>query len=171
MLQDADAALLIGDPALRLSVTIESEVKRGADGEQICAGSSVGVASAGILHVYDVVEEWRRMTNLPAVLAIWAGRRDVVTPEVAADFAASRDFGMARIAEIGAAASREMGLPAAVLAEYLLQNIDFSFGEENCRGLELYYRLAAKLKLTPAAKAVEWAATADARVMSSRAVS
>lgn len=171
MLRDADAALLIGDPALRLSVTIESEVKRGADGEQICAGSSVGVASAGILHVYDVVEEWRRMTNLPAVLAIWAGRRAVVTPEVAADFAASRDFGMARIAEISAAASREMGLPAAVLAEYLLQNIDFSFGEENYRGLELYYRLAAKLKLTPAAKAVEWAATADARVMSSRAVS
>jgi chorismate dehydratase len=169
MLRDADAALLIGDPALRLSVAMESEAKRGASGEQVCAGRTVGFADARILHVYDVVEEWRRLTNLPAVLAIWAGRRDVVTPEVAADFAASLDFGMARMAEISAVASREMGLPAAVLTDYLRQNIDFSLGDENCTGLEIYYRLAAKLKLIPAAKPVEWAAAAHATVMSSRA--
>jgi chorismate dehydratase len=146
MLWDADAALLIGDPALRLSV-----------------------AGAQDVHVYDIVEEWRRMTNLPAVLAVWAGSRDVLTPEVAMDFAASRDFGMAHIAEISAAASSELQLPAAVLADYLRQNIDFSLGEENRRGLDLYFRLAAQLRLIPAVKAVEWAATADASVLSSRA--
>jgi chorismate dehydratase len=171
MLRDADAALLIGDPALRLSVAVDSKAKRGAAGEQICAGSSIGFAGAQSVHVYDIVEEWRRMTNLPAVLAVWAGRREVLTPEVAADFAASRDFGMAHIAEISAAASREMQLPPAMLADYLRQNIDFSLGEENRRGLELYFRLAAKLQLIPGAKAVEWAAAADVTVLSSRAVS
>jgi chorismate dehydratase len=170
MLGDADAALLIGDPALRLSIAIEAEAKRGAAGEQICAGSSVGVSGAQNLYVYDVVEEWRRMTSLPAVLAIWAGRRDIVTVEVAANFAASRDFGMAHIEEISAAASREMQLPPAALADYLRQNIDFSFGEDNRRGLELYFRLAAKLQLISAVKALEWA-VADANVMSSQAVS
>jgi chorismate dehydratase len=171
MLQDTDAALLIGDPALRLSVAMESNAKRSAAGEQICAASSVGVSGVQNLYVYDVVEQWRRMTNFPAVLAIWAGRRDVLTPEVAADFAASRDFGMAHIAEISASASRELQLPPAVLADYLRRNIDFSLGEDNRRGLELYFGLAAKLQLIPAAKAVEWAATADVALISSRAVS
>jgi len=170
MLRDADAALLIGDPALRMSIAIASEARRGASGEQICSGSSVGLTDAGILHVYDVVEEWRRMTKLPAVLAIWAGRREVVPPEVAADFTASRDDGVAHITEITAAASREMALPAEVLADYLRQNIDFTLGEQNTRGLELYYRLAAKLNLIPAAHAVEWAATCDTTVMSARVV-
>ena len=170
MLRVTDAALLIGDPALRLSVAIESAAKRGATGEQICAASSVGVAGAENLYVYDVVEEWRRMTNLPAVLAIWAGRRDVVTPEVAADFAASRDFGMAHITEISSAASGEMQLLPAVLSDYLRQNIDFSLGQENRKGMDLYFRLSAKLQLISAVKAVEWAA-ADANVMSSQAVS
>src|SRR6202140_4395259 len=36
MLQRADAALLIGDPALRLSIEIAASAKRGASGEQIC---------------------------------------------------------------------------------------------------------------------------------------
>src|ERR1700719_3686213 len=65
MLRDADAALLIGDPALRLSVAVESAAQRGAAGEQICAGSSIGFAGARSVHVYDIVEQWRRMTNLP----------------------------------------------------------------------------------------------------------
>jgi chorismate dehydratase len=171
MLRDADAALLIGDPALRLSIAVESAAQRGAAGEQICAGSSIGFAGAQSVHVYDIVEQWRRMTNLPAVLAIWAGRRDVLTPEVAADFAASRDFGVAHITEISTAACPEMQLTPAALADYLRQNIDFSLGEENCRGLELYFRLAAKLQLIPGQKAVEWAAAAGETVMSSRAVS
>jgi chorismate dehydratase len=170
MLETSDAALLIGDPALRLSVAIEAEAKRGAAGEQICPASSIYVSGTQNLYVYDVVEEWRRMTNLPAVLAIWAGRRDILTPEVAADFAASRDFGVAHVAEISAAASREMQLPPAVLADYLRQNIDFSLDEDNRTGLELYFRLAAKLQLISASKAVEWA-LAGASVMSSRAVS
>jgi len=170
MLQEADAALLIGDPALRFSVAMDGEVKRGSAGEQICDPSGVGVRAQN-LYVYDVVEQWRRMTNLPAVLAVWAGRRDILTPEVAADFSASRDFGIAHIAEISAAASRELQLRPEVLADYLGQNIDFSLGEDHRRGLELYFRLAAKLQLIPPAKAVEWAATADVTLISSRAVS
>src|SRR6202140_1567457 len=36
MLKQVDAALLIGDPALRLSIEIAASAKRGASGEQIC---------------------------------------------------------------------------------------------------------------------------------------
>jgi chorismate dehydratase len=158
MLQRADAALLIGDPALRLSIAIEGRATRGAAGEEVCVGSSVGIPAAETLHVYDAVEEWRKMTNLPAVLAVWAARRDTVDPEIIEDFLASRDFGLAHRSEISAQASRELGLPADQLERYLAENIDLSLDEENFKGLIHYYALSAGMGLIPGIKTIEVAA-------------
>jgi chorismate dehydratase len=158
MLQRADAALLIGDPALRLSIAIEREAKRGASGEEVCAGSSAGAPAAETLHVYDIVEEWRKLTNLPAVLAVWAARRAAATPEIIADFLASRDFGLARRADISAQASKELGLPAEQLERYLAENIDLFLDEDNLKGLIHYYGLSAAIGLIPGVKAIEVAA-------------
>jgi predicted solute-binding protein len=159
MLSQFDAALLIGDPALRISLGIEKESRAGADGETICPAAMLGITSSELLYVYDVVSEWRSLTGLPAVLAIWAARRDVDTPEMTADFIASRDFGLARIPEISFDAARELELPAPALEAYLRRNIDFSLDQENLRGLNSYYECAARLGLIPPAKPVEWAET------------
>jgi len=157
ILKRADAALLIGDLALRLAISIAGNATLGAAGELMCSPDKAGVNAAETLRIYDVVQEWRHLTGLPAVLAVWAGRRESVTPEVIADFAASKEYGVARLAEIGAAASVEQVLPAADLVAYLRENIDFTLDGENLAGLELYYCLAAKLGLIPRAKAIEWA--------------
>jgi predicted solute-binding protein len=111
-----------------------------------------------LLYVCDVVGEWRSLTGLPAVLAVWASRREIATPELTADFLASRDFGLSRIPEICFDAARDLELPQPALESYLRHNIDFSLDEENRRGLELYFAHAAKLGLIPQAKPVEWAA-------------
>jgi chorismate dehydratase len=157
MLEQADAALLIGDPALRIAVRLEKDSWPGAEGQTICQAATLGIASSELLHVYDVVSEWRSLTGLPAVLAVWAARRDVASPEVNADFLASRDFGLSRIPKITFAASRELELPQRTLESYLCQNIDFSLDEENRRGLELYFTHAAKLGLIPQSKPIDWA--------------
>jgi chorismate dehydratase len=159
MLEQADAALLIGDPALRIAVGIEKDSRPGAQGQTVCPAATLGIRSSELLHVYDVVGEWRSLTGLPAVLAVWAARRDSATPEVAADFLASWDFGLSRIPEICFDAARELELPTTALESYLRNNIDFSFDAENRRGLELYFAYAAKHGLIPQAKPIEWAAT------------
>jgi chorismate dehydratase len=158
MLEQADAALLIGDPALRIALGIEKDSRPGAEGQTICQAATLGITSAEMLYVYDVVGEWRSLTGLPAVLAFWAAKRDIATPEVTADFLASRDFGLSRIPEICFDAARELELPQKALELYLRNNIDFSLDEENRRGLELYFAQAAKLGLIPQAKPLEWAA-------------
>jgi chorismate dehydratase len=158
MLQRADAALLIGDPALRLSIEIEGSAKRGASGEQVCTGSSAGIADAEALYVYDVVEEWRKMTNLPAVLAVWAARSEVVNADVIEDFQASRGFGMEHVEEISQQAAKDLQLPAEELKRYLTENIDFNLGEENLRGLTAYFSYAAVMGLIPRMKSVGIAA-------------
>jgi chorismate dehydratase len=157
ILEQADAALVIGDPALRLAISIAGNATFGVQGELMCSPDKAGVNATETIHVYDVVQEWRRLTGLPAVLAVWAGRRELVTPEVVADFAASKEYGMAHLAEISATASEEQNLPTADLLNYLQDNIDFTLDSENLAGLELYYCLAAKLGLIPRAKAIEWA--------------
>jgi len=157
MLQRADAALLIGDPALRVSLGIEKDSWPGAEGQTVCHAAALGITSSELLYVYDVVGEWRGLTGLPAVLAVWAARRDVATPEVTADFIASRDFGLSRIAEISLDAARDLELPARTLESYLRHNIDFSLDAENRRGLELCFDRAEKLGLIPRAKPLEWA--------------
>src|SRR5258708_15867972 len=111
MLQQADAALLIGDPALRIAVGIEKDSLPCAESQTICQAATLGITSAEMLYVYDVVGEWRSLTGLPAVLAVSAARPHIATPEAAADFLASRDFGLSRIPEICFPPSPELELP------------------------------------------------------------
>src|SRR5260370_30586618 len=157
MLEQADAALLIGDPALRIAVGIEKDSWPGAEGQTLYQ-AALGITSSALLYPYDVVGEWRSLTGLPAVLAVWAARRDIATPEVTADFLASRDFGLSRIPEICFEAARDLELPQRTLESYLRHNIDFSLDEENRRGLESCFDHAEKLGLIPQAKPIEWAA-------------
>ncbi len=157
MLDRADAALLIGDPALRLAIAVAKYATLGADGELMCNADKAGINATGTLHIYDVVQEWRRMTGLPAVLAVWAARRDRVTPALAADFAASKAYGVAHLEEISEAAADELSLPAEELLTYLRGNIDYTLDSDNLAGLELYYCLAAKIGLIPKVNVIEWA--------------
>ena len=66
MLEEAEAALIIGDPALRLD-------PRRLDG-----------------NVYDLGEEWTTWTGLPMVFAVWAGRQEVIDAAVIAAFSRNR---------------------------------------------------------------------------------
>ena len=77
---------------------LEAKVPLGKD----CCGcddSDHPVKNVQTLFIYDVAQQWREMTGLPCVLAIWVARRGLVTPEIVADFQASREYGsLARIA-------------------------------------------------------------------------
>jgi chorismate dehydratase len=149
MLITSDAALLIGDPALRLAIAAEQHVTPARDGALVCTGAQLGLPQFPKLFVYDVVHEWWQLTERPAVLAVWAARPEVATSELAADFAASLAFGLVRLPEICAEASRELQLPEKELALYLHTNIDYSLDAENLKGLNEFFTRAARLNLIP----------------------
>lgn len=119
MLAMADAALLIGDPAL--------------------------TADPRGYHVLDLAEGWNRLTGLPLVTAIWAVRRDVV-PE---PFLWSRDYARHRMGEIIEASVARTGLDRKALAEYLEMNLHHDLDEDDERGLAEFYRRAAAHGLIP----------------------
>ena len=82
------------------------------------------------------------MTGQPGVLAIWVAAASAITPEVVADFLASKEYGLARIGEIAEGASLKLDLPPRDLESYLRDNIDFSLDAANLEGLQLYFRNA-----------------------------
>ncbi len=150
---NADASLIIGDAALKIAIDAENRgVKPGPDGESLASAGS----SASPLHIYDIVKEWRGLTQLPAVLAIWAARTDLANPQkikdmhitdIAADFQASRDYGLTQISQIATEAASEMHLPEKELRVYLEKNIDYSLDQENLQGLQRFFQESKSLGL------------------------
>jgi len=159
MLARADAALVIGDPALRLRLAIDFlQGKTPSGGSCCCCDGEDGQPIKGVetLFVYDMAQQWREMTGLPAVLAIWVARRGVLTPEMIADFQASRDYGLSHIGDIAEGAALKLELPPRELERYLIENIDFSLDEENLAGLKRYYEECARAALIPRARELEF---------------
>lgn len=162
MLQHADAALVIGDPALRISLMMDalSNKAPAADGE-CCQGDPEDMPVPGFetLYIYDIAHQWREMTGKPSVLAMWVGPRDKVTPDVVADFQASRKYGLEHVREIAESASQKLNLPHCALERYLTVNINYDLDADNLAGLRLYFEKAAAIGLIPAARPVEFAAS------------
>ena len=164
MLQTADAALIIGDPALRISLKMETLSNRAPSGEQCCQGDPDDMPVPGFetIFVYDVAYQWREMTGLPCVLAIWAGPRNKITEDVVADFQASKKYGLDRLREISEGASIKLDLPPRALERYLAENIHFDLDAQNLAGLARFFELSAAAGLIPQNRPVEFA-TADGK--------
>jgi chorismate dehydratase len=121
MLAAADAALIIGDPALRID------------------------PDALPYHVYDLGREWTEWTGLPMVFAVWAGRSEVIAPEVIAAFQESARYGQARVEEIVQAESAGRGFSPELVRRYLTSHIVCEIGRPEQEGMELYLRYAREL--------------------------
>jgi chorismate dehydratase len=163
MLANADAALIIGDAALRIAIAAETHVTRGPDVEWLTSGATIGIPAVPQIHIYDVVKEWWHLTEKPAVLAIWAARNEsfpntLVPAELVADFLASRDFGLTQIPQIAAEAAQEMHLPVKELRLYLEKNIDYTLDQENFQGLQRFWHLSSTLGITGPLQSVAIAA-------------
>ena len=122
MLKRADAALLIGDPALALPR------KR--------------------YHILDLGEIWTQMTGLPFVYACWTGRPDALTPYHIAKLIEAKKKGnllIPKIAKDYAAETRT--LSPAFYAEYLTKNILYDLGDAELEGLRRFYAYGVELGL------------------------
>jgi chorismate dehydratase len=133
MLLEADAAVLIGDAALRATYDAP---RRGLD-------------------VHDLGAVWRSWTGLPMVFAVWAARRSYalenpgLVKDVHEAFVHSRDEALAHVGEVAEQAARWEVFDAATLANYF-RTLDFSLGPRQVAGLVEFARRAADVGAVPA---------------------
>ncbi len=122
MLGEADAALLIGDAALRI------------DPDKLP------------FETLDLGAEWVALTGLPMVFAVWSGRTEMIQERYARAFVDSCRYGLAHLDEIVRVESSARNFPPELVRKYLTEHIVFELGERDYQGLELYLHRAAKLE-------------------------
>lgn len=124
MMQEADAAVLIGDAALRASL---HDAPR------------LGLA------VHDLGTMWKEWTGLPFVFAVWAARKDYLArePELVAQvhqaFLASRDLSLEEVGKVADQAARWESFDAELLERYFT-TLDFRFGPDQLAGVSEFAR-------------------------------
>jgi len=126
MLTAADAALVIGDPAMKIA--------------------------RDQFRVFDLATLWHEFTGFGFVFAMWMVRSDSAEKVRAIDFAAARDEGLAHVEDIAIENEARLGLSRDEVKTYLTENIAFRMGEEMEGGLDRYFELAHKLGLIESAK-------------------
>lgn len=103
MLEACDAALLIGDAALREGV----------------AHRAVGRQGKRPL-VTDLGEAWYRGTRLPFTFAVWASRADrKPSQRLVTEFRTAREEGLGHLAEVAREEATRVALPHRVVQRYL----------------------------------------------------
>jgi chorismate dehydratase len=131
MLDHCDAALLIGDAALKIRLE-EYETT-------------------------DLAEKWVQWQQNPFVFAFWACRADAHLPaDLTSIFQEAKNWGLDRRDEIASTFSRSLNLPKPFLENYLRQNIDYDLGMRHINGLERFYRLAEQEHLIPEYRAPQF---------------
>lgn len=131
MLIEADAALLIGDDALRAYYKFKDQKR---------------------LYIYDLGLEWKKFTGLPMVFAVWAMRQDWAAKYldqvmiIRDTFVESIRFSLENVQDAAAKASQWEDFGADYLVDYF-HNLKFDFDETKQAGLMEYYRQAHVLGL------------------------
>lgn len=145
MLDRADAAIIIGDPAL---LALEERANREErTGEELV--------------YHDLAEEWFSLTGLPFVSAVWGVAAGVKLDENrVSDFIQSRDHGLENIDALVAEWSQQLPLPSDLIRAYLTENIHYVLDEECVEGMKGFFAMAAETGVLPACgfNAVELAA-------------
>jgi len=134
MLGRADAAILIGDPAL---LALEERAAR--------------FERTGVELVYhDLAEEWHSMTDLPFVSAVWSAAPGCPLDEcIGDDFIHSRDQGLINIDALARDWSARIPLSEAAIRSYLSTNIHYILDEECIAGMKAFFRFAAEAGVLP----------------------
>lgn len=126
MLETSDCALLIGDPALMID---ETKYKK-----------------------FDLAELWKSFTGCGFVFAMWMANRERAEIARKIDFQKARDEGLAHLNEIISNYEAHVALSREEFKTYLSENISYSIDDSMRKGLELYFKLAARQRLIDAHK-------------------
>ena len=124
MMQEAEAAVLIGDAALRAS--LHDAPRLG-------------------LEVHDLGQMWKDWTGLPFVFAVWAARRDYLAAQRgrrarrAPAFLSSRDLSLEEVEKVAEQAARWESFDEELLRKYFT-TLDFSLGADQLAGIAEFAR-------------------------------
>ena len=93
---------------------------------------------------YDLAGEWKTMTGLPFVFAVWACRNDCpYSPELARILQVSLEKGREMIDQLADAQAQRLGIPLEQCKEYLTNIIQYHLGQLEIDGMNMFKQMLA----------------------------
>lgn len=135
MLAANDAALLIGDVALRFKAD-----NRFATSFEI---GDYGQDGPQPIQMFDLVERWNTLTGLPFVFAFWAARKGFTDKGVVEKLVESREFGLSSLDTIAQRYSEKLEIEKDFLLQYLEKNMQYHMDADGVESLRAFYARAA----------------------------
>jgi chorismate dehydratase len=138
MLSQADAALLIGDPAL-LALEARESIEE----------------TVGPCQWFDLAHEWKLLTGMPWVAAVWAVRLEALAEgriqpsRLIDDLTQSRDHGLAHVDDLVREWTPRLSLSPETIRHYLTENIHYTLTPECIRAIQLFRDYAAAEQVLP----------------------
>ena len=130
-----DEACDVRPEFVRLPPNPVSEILDRADAALVIGDAAMTCAKDGLI-VFDLADEWVKLTGLPAVFAVWAGLG--LTGEVVEALHDAKGKGMTKIEEIAREQSVELGLSYEVCHDYLSRVMVYDLGEQETLALETF---------------------------------
>ena len=137
MLAQNDAALLIGDHALKFMA--ENDLPNLERQKPMLR------LGAEPLEMFDLAERWRSLTGLPFVFAFWAVRDGFQDNGIVDALKRSRDHGVASIPAIAEKYAEPLQIKKEFIQEYLERNVHYYMDQSCVEALQLFYEKAAKV--------------------------
>ena len=106
----------------------------------------------GFQYQLDLGEQWKAMTGLPFVFAVWMAREGVDTARAARHLEEAKRRGLADIEQIIVDHAIPRGWPADLARQYLTRNLQFEVGQRELAAIEAFHQLAAEEGIIPAAR-------------------
>jgi len=122
---------------------------RPPDAEVMIGDRALTAAPEGVRWVMDLGEAWDHLVHLPFVYAFWTARAGADLGRLTAVLSEARDAGLAAREAIAESAAGRLGLPAEALRTYLCDQVRYTFGTSERKGLRAFYRMAVEEGLAP----------------------
>ncbi|HYO07857.1 MAG TPA: menaquinone biosynthesis protein [Tepidisphaeraceae bacterium] len=130
-----------------------SRASDAADEARLLIGDKVVTAEPrGFEHQLDLGREWKAMTGLPFVFAVWLARPGVALPPLYDHLARAKQRGLAVIERIITRHAVPLGWPVELARQYLTQNLRFHVGPRELDAIRTFHQLAAEEAIIPAAE-------------------
>ena len=88
---------------------------------------------------YDLAGEWKAMTGLPFVFAVWAARKECQNAEAMTQvLEASLDRGLLSVAEVSQKEAQKIGMPLEQCRDYIENVISYKLGRKELKSMRLF---------------------------------
>ncbi|MEO6434496.1 MAG: MqnA/MqnD/SBP family protein, partial [Tepidisphaeraceae bacterium] len=103
-------------------------------------------------HQLDLGAEWREMTGLPFVFAVWMARPGIDLAHVAPHLERAKRAGLANLERIIARHAVPRGWPVDLARQYLTKHLHYDIGPRELEAIRRFHQLAAEEGIVPAAR-------------------